>query len=151
MPLRVERPGGASSFWHYRARFCLALSLKKAHDVPTPMKRLFVLALCIVLPALCTAPALADGIGLCHPILLKQPSANFPKPNIKLKSQKIIVTYTITLEGAVENPAVKQSSGSKIFDQAAVDLVKRYRYQPMSVECGRVETSATFDLSQPAS
>jgi protein TonB len=101
----------------------------------------------LMMTALSALPALSDGLQPCHPVVVRQPAPRWPRPLGKLKSSKVVVNYTINLDGAVESIEVKQSSGSKLVDQAARDAVRQYRFEPLSLECGKLDTSAAFDVN----
>jgi TonB family protein len=59
---------------------------------------------------------------------------DYPLISLRLGEQGVtIVSFTITTEGTVKNIAVIRSSGSQHLDDAAVECVARWTYEPVSV------------------
>ena len=77
----------------------------------------------------------------------KYPSVAFKK-NI---TGYVILEYTVTKIGSVEDISVLDSEPRKVFDKAAVNAAKKYRYLPRIVdgepiEVPGVKTRITFDI-----
>lgn len=65
----------------------------------------------------------------------------------------VIVQFTITATGAVKDPIVVDSDPKKIFDDAALRAIARWRYNPrveegVAVERVGVQTKLTFQLEE---
>jgi periplasmic protein TonB len=63
----------------------------------------------------------------------------------------VILEYTVTKQGTVENPVVIESKPKRIFDKAAIKSALRYKYKPRVVdgkpiEVSGVRTKITFEL-----
>ena len=53
----------------------------------------------------------------------------------------MVVEFTIGTQGEVKNPRVVKSEPSGIFDQAALDAVKRFRFKARTIGGTPVEVS----------
>lgn len=63
----------------------------------------------------------------------------------------VILEYTVTKKGTVENPVVIESKPNRIFDKSAIKSALRYKYKPRVVdgkpiEVSGVRTKITFEL-----
>ena len=81
-----------------------------------------------------TAPiAIADGSS-SHRIYaqpVKRTAPNYPSSELRKGQQGWVdLNYVVTKEGAVIEPVVEASSGSLAFERAAINTVKRWRYEP---------------------
>ena len=84
------------------------------------------------------------------PVVKENP--NYPRAAFKKNiTGYVILEYTVTKIGSVEDISVLDSEPRKIFDKAAVDAAKKYRYLPRIVdgkpiEVPGVKTRITFDI-----
>ncbi|WP_405226465.1 TonB family protein [Lentisalinibacter sediminis] len=53
------------------------------------------------------------------------------------------LSFVVTEEGAVEDPIVEDSSGSPRFEEAALDVVRKWRYEPATLEGQPVQQCQT--------
>ena len=56
------------------------------------------------------------------------------------------VRFTITSRGTVENPAVISADPPNVFDRAAIDAVRRWRYDPRVVDGKPVDSQSRVRL-----
>jgi protein TonB len=64
----------------------------------------------------------------------------------------VILSYTVTKQGTVENPVVIEADPPKIFNKAAINSALRYKYKPRVVDgvpqaVAGVKTRITFQLA----
>jgi len=91
------------------------------------------LCLCIVAFMLVMRVAVADESS-SHQIYAKPVVRTAPKyPASELRHRRqgwVELNYVVTEEGNVVEPVVEASSGSRAFERAAINTVKRWRYEP---------------------
>lgn len=77
--------------------------------------------------------AIADGSS-SHRIYakpVKRTAPNYPSSELRKRQQGWVdLNYVVTKEGTVVEPVVEASSGSHAFERAALQTVKRWRYEP---------------------
>jgi len=56
------------------------------------------------------------------------------------------VSFTITAQGRIENPAVVSSRPRQLFDQAALAAIRQWRFRPKMVDGKPVQTVATQEI-----
>jgi TonB family protein len=70
---------------------------------------------------------------------------HWPKDVTGLKSGPT-VKYMIEMDGSVSHVSSEKSSGSKAFDDAVLDAMKKSSYRPLKAGCGPQESVVTFTL-----
>ncbi|MBU0499420.1 MAG: TonB family protein [Gammaproteobacteria bacterium] len=75
-----------------------------------------------------------------------------PKPSYPMHARRnrtegyVLVRYSIAKSGAVTNVGVISASPPGIFDSAALDAVRRWRYQPQPIDRPGMQTRISFVL-----
>lgn len=77
-----------------------------------------------------------------------------PKPSYPMHARRsqtegqVTVRYTITRSGAVTDVGVVSASPPGVFESAAMDAVRRWRYQPQPIDRPGMQTRIVFVLSR---
>ena len=62
---------------------------------------------------------------------VKRTAPNYPQSELRKRQQGWVeLNYVVTKDGEVVEPVVEASSGSRAFERAAINTVKRWRYEP---------------------
>ena len=98
-----------------------------------------------------TAPAGRKSGGIpivsAEPVLPRRVSPDYPDSAVRKGLQgSVDVRFTITVKGTVEDVAVVQADPPDVFDRAAVEAVKRWRYDPKTVDGVATESHAQVRL-----
>jgi periplasmic protein TonB len=94
--------------------------------------------------------ALESGDGEYLPIV--RVAAVYPRRALQRGIEGFVdVEFTVTKQGSVRDPKVKQASPEGIFEQAAMDATLKYKYKPRVVngepmEVSGVEVRVTFEI-----
>lgn len=97
------------------------------------MKKLLQAALCVALLALPAEGQLSQAGGSrTPPVVLKQVNPKYPHGKSS-KESEVLVGLEVDTEGMPQNVHVITSGGDG-FDQAAIDAVQQYRFQPATVD-----------------
>lgn len=87
-----------------------------------------------------------DGAG---PIEQRKPE--FPKKElVRGREGWVILRYSISDDGLVIDPSIEESSGSDAFDQAALEAVQGWRYEPSVEKTDNVLLSFIYERKQPS-
>jgi protein TonB len=93
-----------------------------------------------------TAPADAEATPI-----LRVPPIYPPRAQERGIEGWVLVEFTITPTGSVENPVVVKSEPSSIFNRAALRSIRKWKYRPkvvdgVSVERSGIRTRLTFEM-----
>jgi protein TonB len=102
-------------------------------------------------PVQTPAPAPAPAVATPAPApvmtpaqLLKSAAPSYPPDAYRSRQQGWVeVSFTITTEGKVANAKVSSSQPTRVFDQAALDAVRRWTFKPRMVNGQPAEEQAT--------
>ena len=79
-------------------------------------------------PAARPAPAPGDRL---QPQPLSTPPPRYPQEALRMGAGGIVrITVTVAADGSVERQSLAQSSGNRHLDRAALEAVRRWRFQP---------------------
>lgn len=82
-------------------------------------------------PVAAPVPAIVDASDLGVRMISAEPP-RYPRESRRKKEEgTVILAVTVGLEGRVADIAVSQSSGFRRLDEAALDAVRRWRWEPM--------------------
>ena len=98
-----------------------------------------------------TAPAGRKSGGIpivtAEPILTRRISPDYPDSAVRKGVEgSVDVRFTITVKGTVEDVTVVQADPPEVFDRAAVEAVKRWRYDPKTVDGVATQSHAQVRL-----
>ncbi len=63
--------------------------------------------------------------------LIEQPRPEFPKHELtRGREGSVVLNFTVGDDGSVVDPSIEESSGSDAFNQAALEAVRQWRYEP---------------------
>lgn len=72
----------------------------------------------------------------------------YPQQALRMGIEGIVtVEFIIAVDGSVKNPKIVKARPEKIFDQAVLQAIKRWKYQPEMVNGKPVERRARQDIS----
>ena len=79
--------------------------------------------------------------------ILSKPDPVYPRSALQRGQEGWVkVSFTITEQGRIENPAVVSSRPRQIFDQAALEAIMRWRFRPKMVSGKPVQTNAIQEI-----
>lgn len=71
------------------------------------------------------------GTSVVPPILLESGRLVYPSESREAKVEgSVLLAYDVNVEGKVSNIRVLSSSPAGVFDEAAIDFVRTWRFQP---------------------
>jgi protein TonB len=96
-------------------------------------------------PAPAPAPAAPPSPPVTTPAqLLKSVAPSYPPEAFRSRREGWVeVQFTITADGKVANPKVVNSEPGRVFDQAALEAVRRWTFKPRMVDGKAAEEQAT--------
>lgn len=90
------------------------------------------------------------GTGLGKVKVIKHPKAVYPTQALLYKKEgKVVLKFTITTQGIADNIQIVESNPKGLFDQAAIQALKQWRFEPAFINGKPVERSnviETFDF-----
>lgn len=93
-------------------------------------------------------PASSAGGGSGQPVLLEAPEPVYPPRAIQLRKQgSVLIAVELGADGRVQAAVVLESSGFEPLDQAALEAIRRWRFEPGSGT--RFEHRFRFELGGP--
>lgn len=102
-----------------------------------------VLALCAGLVSVAAAHASTSSDEL---ELVAQPKPEFPKHELtRGREGWVVLSFTVSEDGSVTNPSIDESSGSDAFNQAALDAVSKWRYEPGVEKTDSVQLNFVYE------
>ena len=93
-------------------------------------------------------------IRKCLPVVSRSSKPSYPREAVSSGTEGFVdVAFEIVRSGRVRNPVVTASSPREIFDEAAIDAIKRYRYILPSADCESVDSVRnalrfTFEITE---
>ena len=77
------------------------------------------------------APATPIARGIDTPVPISQPPPRYPQEALRRNvGGTVRVKVTVTTDGSVDRLDVAESSGNRFLDRAAMEAVRRWRFQP---------------------
>ena len=79
--------------------------------------------------------------------ILSQTRPAYPRDALQRGQEGWVkVSFTITEQGRIENPAIVSSRPRQIFDQAALEAIAKWRFRPKMVNGKPVQTNAIQEI-----
>lgn len=79
--------------------------------------------------------------------ILSQTRPDYPRDALQRGQEGWVkVSFTITEQGRIENPAIVSSRPRQIFDQAALEAIAKWRFRPKMVNGKPVQTNAIQEI-----
>lgn len=105
---------------------------------------------------LCVAWLSACGSAVVPPILLESGRLEYPAPQRDEKvSGWVLLSYNVNRDGVVSDIAVVDAQPAEVFNQAAMDFVRTWRFQPQKRQgvpeaVTNMQSRITFTLDDTA-